>query len=95
MVQKQAVEWEPRSDEYYYGDIPIHCTLLELRNIMKDGLIKIKREAEEHGEKVDPDWLSNVLDRWFEHDSNRENKFDYLLDDDDEIEQFFNICYEI
>jgi hypothetical protein len=70
---------EPESDNYYYGEVPDDLTLQELSNIMFKGLVKFRKEIDINLTVED---LLDMMDGWFEHDSNKENKFDYMIDED-------------
>jgi hypothetical protein len=81
-------EWEPKSDTQYYGKIPAKITIYQLEVILANGLKAYKADALAHGILVDNEELEGLLDAWFEHDSNKDNKFDWLVTDED-AEQFF------
>ena len=85
MMSKVEVtkEWNVRHDEYYYGDIPPDLTFKKLQKIMKNGIIKYKKEAGLYNEILSRKDLADVLERWFEHDSNTNDYFDYIVDEDE------------
>lgn len=85
--EESKEEWSPKPDNQYYGEILSDITLDELINIMIDGLYNYVIDARNNGWTVDEignaEILStNVLDRWIEHDSLEDNKFAYLITDD-------------
>jgi len=81
-------DWEPKSDAQYYGKIPTKVTLDQLEVIMANGLKAYKADALAHGILVDNNELEGLLDAWLEHDSNTDNKFDWLVTEGD-ANQFF------
>jgi len=61
-------------DSYYYGAISDTTTLEELEGLMARGL---EKWLACHGSE---DFnAGEILDRWFEHDANHENKFDHKV----------------
>ena len=89
ILETEPEDWEPKTDEEYYGKIPKNFTYNELKIIMVNGLRKYRDDLILHGEEApDRAHLEGMLDAWLEHDSVRENKFDYLVTDDNS-EQFF------
>lgn len=71
-------EDEPEADEYYIGDIPENCTMKKLAKIMAKALIKLRAETKV-SDKVEN---GDILDLWFEHDSNGDDNFDHLVPED-------------
>jgi hypothetical protein len=81
-------EREVKSDDYYIGKIPAKCTYEGLVKIMTKALTKFRKEYHE-GEDVKYEDVIKIMDLWFEHDANMENKFNHLVKDEryDEFEQ--------
>lgn len=81
-------EDEIKRDEWYYGEIPSECTYEMLVTVMAKGLIKFRKDYHKN-EKVEYDQVIKIMDMWFEHDSNMENQFSYLVKDEryDEFEE--------
>jgi hypothetical protein len=78
---------EPKRDEWYYGKIPNKCTYEKLVKIMAKGLIKFRKDYHKN-ENVKYKKVIKIMDLWFEHDSNMDNKFSDLVKDEryDEFE---------
>jgi hypothetical protein len=92
IIENKIVEdedWEPKSDEGYYGKIPANVTLEQLKYILAKGLRAYKADAMAHGYVETDENLEGLLDAWFEHDQIREDKFDHLVTDDIS-EQFYS-----
>lgn len=74
-------EVEFPSDRFFYGELTEKVSNIdELIEIMSRGILKLKNYMKTT-EKVDvlPEDLVTTLDYWFQHDSERENYFDYLI----------------
>jgi dsRNA-specific ribonuclease len=77
----------PRDDDWYYGKIPQNCSRDQLVNIMAKALLKFQEDQKKWTGKQDTlEEVAQMLDLWFEHDSNGKNKFAHLVPEDD-IEQ--------
>ena len=75
-------EVEIKRDELYYGEIPSKCTCEMLVTVMAKGLIKFRKHVHKD-EKVEYQQVIQIMDLWFEHDSNHmENKFNHLVKDE-------------
>jgi hypothetical protein len=85
--KEEFEEWEPERDEYYYGKIPDNVSRRQLIDIMAKGLIKLRDDYKEHGQPILSTDLTDALELWFEHDSNSDDNFDYLVSED-EFEDF-------
>ena len=79
---------EVKSDDYYIGKIPAKCTYDGLVKIMTKAITKFRKEYHQ-GEDVKYEDVIKIMDLWFEHDANMENKFNHLVKDEryDEFEQ--------
>ena len=76
---EDEVEFPP--DRFFYGDLTEKVSNIdELIEIMSRGILKLKNYMKTT-EKVEvtPEDLVTTLDYWFQHDSERENYFDYLI----------------
>jgi hypothetical protein len=74
-------EKEIKSDDWYIGEIPEECKYPQLVKIMASALIKFRRDHHK-GEDVKYEDVINIMDLWFEHDANMENKFNHLVKDE-------------
>lgn len=77
--EDEEVEFPP--DRFFYGELTEKVSNIdELVEIMSRGILKLKNYMKTT-EKVDvtPEDLVTTLDYWFQHDSERENHFDYLI----------------
>jgi hypothetical protein len=87
------MEFEPKSDIYYYGKIPKDIDEKKLIDIMADALYKYYTELHKVENIVDTKYIKaysgDIMDRWFEHDANGKDKFDHLIPED-EFENFTN-----
>lgn len=81
----------PRSDSWYYGEIPARCTREQLVDIMARALLKF-RQDEDHYTGVNSSLadISEVMERWFEHDWNGPDNFDHLVQPDEDYDNFTN-----
>ena len=80
--EDEEVEFPP--DRFFYGELTEKVSNIdELIEIMSRGILKLKNYMKTT-EKVDvlPEDLVTTLDYWFQHDSERENYFDYLISDE-------------
>jgi hypothetical protein len=76
---EDEVEFPP--DRFFYGELTEKVSNIdELIEIMSRGILKLKNYMKTT-ENVDvlPEDLATTLDYWFQHDSERENYFDYLI----------------
>lgn len=77
--EDEEVEFPP--DRFFYGELTEKVSNIDdLVEIMSRGILKLKNYMKTT-EKVDvlPEDLVTTLDYWFQHDSERENHFDYLI----------------
>ena len=73
-------EYIYRRDEWYYGNIPNNCTREQLVHIMANALLKLQKDKLQcTGLYSTLTELNDILDGWFAHDSNTENKFDHIV----------------
>ena len=75
-----------KTDSFYYGDIPDGVTRDQLVNIMAAALCKVQADQTADVGQCDPldeEFIGVLLDAWFEHDSDMENKFDSVVPEDD------------
>jgi hypothetical protein len=70
-----------KRDEWYYGEIPNDCTYEKLVEIMAKAVIKFRKDYHKN-DVVEYEEAVLIMDLWFDHDCNRENKFDYLVDEE-------------
>lgn len=87
------------SDAFFYGNLTKKVKDVdELVKIMGKGIRKYKKYMKKK-ENVDltSDELKMTLDKWFQHDNERYNYFDYLVDENSENSEnsFENICERI
>ena len=87
------------SDAFFYGTLTKKVKDVdELVKIMGKGIRKYKKYMKKK-ENVDltSDELKMTLDKWFQHDNERKNYFDYLVDENSENSEnsFENICDRI
>jgi hypothetical protein len=82
-------EWEPKSDVEYYGLVPWGATMEELVSIMADGVLEYMKDALSHHVLPSRDMMESVLDSWFEHDANGDDRFDHLVSEED-ADTFFD-----
>jgi hypothetical protein len=75
---------ESKNDKYYYGDMPHNIDEDSLQIILANGLKKL---IETNGDIYSNDDLSDILDRWFEHDDNGDQRFSHIVSDDWEDER--------
>lgn len=84
-VNNTKIEWEPKEDKYYYGDIPKNINMDNLKILLARGLKKFEQDVISHGEYVPTNWdLEGVLDRWIEHDEHADNKFGSRIPEDND-----------
>ena len=87
------MEYEAKSDIYYYGKIPKDIDEKKLIDIMADALYKYYTELHKVESIVDTKYIKaysgDIMDRWFEHDANGKDKFDHLIPEE-EFEKFTN-----
>jgi hypothetical protein len=76
---EDEVEFPP--DRFFYGDLTEKVSNIdELIEIMSRGILKLKNYMKTtENVEVTPEDLVTTLDYWFQHDSERENHFDYLI----------------
>jgi hypothetical protein len=77
--EDEEAEFPP--DRFFYGELTEKVSNIdELVEIMSRGILKLKNYMRET-EKVEvaPEDLVTTLDYWFQHDSERDNYFDYLI----------------
>jgi hypothetical protein len=76
---EDEVEFPP--DRFFYGDLTEKVSNIdELIEIMSRGILKLKNYMKTtENVEVTPEDLVTTLDYWFQHDSERENYFDYLI----------------
>lgn len=69
-------------DTYFYGKLTKKIKDVdELVKVMSKGIKKYKSYMKtKEGAELSKEDLKNTLDGWFEHDSDRDNYFDYLVD---------------
>jgi serine/threonine protein kinase len=69
-------------DTYFYGKLTKKIKDVdELVKVMSKGIKKYKSYMKtKEGVELSKEDLKNTLDGWFEHDSDRDNYFDYLVD---------------
>ena len=87
------------SDAFFYGNLTKKVKDVdELVKIVGKGIRKYKKYMKKK-ENVDltSDELKMTLDKWFQHDNERYNYFDYLVDENSENSEnsFENICERI
>jgi hypothetical protein len=86
----------PRKDDWYYGKIPKGCNYKQLVDIMAKALLKFQEDQKEWTGKCDDlKKVSEILDLWFEHDSNGDDKFDHLVPEDEDVDTFFMFKEEV
>ena len=80
--ESDSDEEEFPCDTFFYGSLDDKVVSLdELTNIMTKGLKKFKDYMlEKEGEEMLPEDLCHTLDLWCQHDSERSNYFDHLID---------------
>lgn len=80
--ESDSDEEELPCDTFFYGSLNDKVVSLdELSVIMTKGLKKFKDYMlEKEGEEMLPEDLCHTLDLWCQHDSERNNYFDYLID---------------
>lgn len=80
--ESDSDEEELPYDTFFYGSLNDKVVSLdELSVIMTKGLKKFKDYMlEKEGEEMLPEDLCHTLDLWCQHDSERNNYFDYLID---------------
>ena len=80
--ESDSDEEELPCDTFFYGSLNDKVVSLdELSVIMTKGLKKFKDYMlEKEGEEMLPEDLCHTLDLWGQHDSERNNYFDYLID---------------
>jgi hypothetical protein len=76
---EDEVEFPP--DRFFYGELTEKVSNIdELIEIMSRGILKLKNYMKTtENVEVTPEDLVTTLDYWFQHDSERENYFDYLI----------------
>jgi hypothetical protein len=85
-----------KPDSYYIGTLPEKITKSILLKTMKSAIQKYSDHYESfHGELPENDHLIDILDLWFEHDSNRDDNFDHLIPDVDGLKFFEKILEEV
>jgi len=77
-------------DTFFYGSLDDKVVSLdELTIIMTKGLKKFKDYMlEKEGEEMLPEDLCHTLDLWCQHDSERNNNFDHLINDPVSFDDF-------
>jgi len=92
--------WEYEHDDFYYGDIPPCISIGDLELKMARGLYKLYNISRHHAQNCkdmncearNPIEIINntvrILDRWFEHDANNTNRFNYMVCEGDEFDEF-------
>jgi hypothetical protein len=70
-----------KRDEWYYGEIPNGCTYEKLVEIMAKAVIKFRKDYHKN-DVVEYEEAVLIMDLWIDNDCNRENKFDYLVDEE-------------
>ena len=80
--ESDSDEEEFPCDTFFYGSLDDKVVSLdELTIIMTKGLKKFKDYMlEKEGEEMLPEDLCHTLDLWCQHDSERNNYFDHLID---------------
>ena len=86
----KKIEKKTKEDSYYYGEIPDGVTRDSLGRIMACGILKYCKES---GNLIKEDLCKNIVDCWLEHDADRDNKFDFLVEEDDE--EFFEYVWAL
>lgn len=78
------------ADNFYYGELTEKLTMENIHLVMTSGIIKFESRHNVTLSKTD---VGEILDLWFEHDSNKNNFFDFLIDKKN-FENFINEVYE-
>lgn len=70
----------PHEDEWYFGRIPDDCDQKNLIKIMVNALLKFQKDKFLWtGRDESFDDLVDVVNLWFDNDSNRRDTFNYLV----------------
>tara|TARA_Y100000389_G_scaffold122321_1_gene119681 strand:- start:1897 stop:2334 length:438 start_codon:yes stop_codon:yes gene_type:complete len=88
--ESDSDEEEFPCDTFFYGSLDDKVVSLdELSVIMTKGLKKFKDYMlEKEGEEMLPEDLCHTLDLWCQHDSERNNYFDHLIDNPVSFDDF-------
>jgi hypothetical protein len=88
--ESDSDEEEFPCDTFFYGSLDDKVVSLdELTIIMTKGLKKFKDYMlEKEGEEMLPEDLCHTLDLWCQHDSERNNYFDHLINDPVSFDDF-------
>jgi hypothetical protein len=88
--ESDSDEEEFPCDTFFYGSLVDKVVSLdELTIIMTKGLKKFKDYIlEKEGEEMLPEDLCHTLDLWCQHDSERNNYFDHLINDPVSFDDF-------
>ena len=88
--ESDSDEEELPCDTFFYGSLNDKVVSLnELSVIMTKGLKKFKDYMlEKEGEEMLPEDLCHTLDLWCQHDSERNNYFDHLINDPVSFDNF-------
>ena len=88
--ESDSDEEEFPCDTFFYGSLDDKVVSLdELSVIMTKGLKKFKDYMlEKEGEEMLPEDLCHTLDLWCQHDSERNNYFDHLINDPVSFDDF-------
>ena len=88
--ESDSDEEEFPCDTFFYGSLVDKVVSLdELTIIMTKGLKKFKDYMlEKEGEEMLPEDLCHTLDLWCQHDSERNNYFDHLINDPVSFDDF-------
>lgn len=88
-VDAEDLVEEYQYDSYYYGKITSDISVFSLVIIMTEGICKFQREHMTDAE------VAEILDGWFERDSNTDQLFDHKIPVE-EFEDFIKlVCYKL
>lgn len=74
------MKYIPKHDKWYYGEIPKNLTYERLIEYIRAGVLKYIQDRDTvESTPVTGDEIYEVVNRWFEHDANTENRFDYIV----------------